>query len=114
MPTARSHPSHKLTEDEVENIHLMRSVGIIYRAIGDYHGVSATLCRYICHRAQMAPRIREAARRGIDGRLLTCHAGPSAAWALPVSSRRRRDTPSPPRSTATVRATRYRLFILMR
>ena len=42
------HPSHVLTEDEVENIHLMRSVGITYRAIGDYHGVSNTLCRYIC------------------------------------------------------------------
>ena len=41
------HPSHVLTEDEVENIHLMRSFGVLYREIARYFGVSATLCRYI-------------------------------------------------------------------
>ena len=41
------HPQHKLTEDEVKDIHDLRRAGFLYREIAHYYGVSDTLCRYI-------------------------------------------------------------------
>ena len=41
------HPSHVLTEDEVEDIHDLRRAGFLYREIGHYYGVSDTLARFI-------------------------------------------------------------------
>ena len=41
-------PLHKLTEDEVEDIHDLRRAGFLYREIARYYGVSDTLARYIC------------------------------------------------------------------
>ena len=41
------HPQHKITEDEVVDIHGLRRAGFLYREIAHYYGVSDTLCRYI-------------------------------------------------------------------
>ena len=46
-PYGERQPLHKLTEDEVENVHYMRRAGFLYREIGRYYGVSDTLARYI-------------------------------------------------------------------
>ena len=58
------HPSHVLTEDEVEDIHDLRRAGLLYREIAKYYGVSDTLCRYICIGRKVAARLRRDPRLG--------------------------------------------------
>ena len=41
-------PMHKLTANEVVNVHYLRRAGYLYREIARQFDVSDTLCRYIC------------------------------------------------------------------